>query len=106
MLEITSPGTIPPTIDLNNLTARQSEIRNKTFAHIFKELQLIEQWGTGFKKLSDELKQYPEIELKFNEPGLSFRAQFIKKNYTPVISEQQVGSKLATSCLASTPQVS
>jgi len=102
MLEITSPGTIPPTIDLNNLTAGQSEIRNKTLAPIFKELQLIEQWGTGFKKLSDELKLYPEIELKFNEPGLSFQAQFIKKNYRPVHEEE---IKLETDKHPSTIQV-
>ncbi|MCK9281636.1 MAG: hypothetical protein M0P71_13505 [Melioribacteraceae bacterium] len=25
----------------------------------------------GFQKLSDELKEYPEIKLKINEPGLS-----------------------------------
>jgi predicted HTH transcriptional regulator len=43
ILEITSPGTIPPSIDLNNLTSGQSEIRNKTLGPIFKELQLIEQ---------------------------------------------------------------
>lgn len=105
MLEITGPGTIPPTIDLNNLTAGQSEIRNKTLAPIFKELQLIEQWGTGFKKLPDELKEYPEIELKFNEPGLSSQIQFIKKDYKPAPGEEQVGTKLGQSCLASTTQV-
>ncbi len=93
MLEITSPGTIPPSIDLNNLTSGQSEIRNKTLGPIFKELQLIEQWGTGFQKLSEGLKDYPEIQIKFNEPGLSFQVQFIKKNYKPAISEQQEGTK-------------
>jgi ATP-dependent DNA helicase RecG len=97
MLEITSPGTIPPSIDLNNLSSGQSEIRNKTLGPIFKELQLIEQWGTGFQKLSEELKEYPEIELKINEPGLSFQIQFIKKDYEPALSENQVGTKLGPS---------
>jgi predicted HTH transcriptional regulator len=97
MLEITSPGTIPPTIDINDLTSGQSEIRNRTLAPIFKELKLIEQWGTGFKKLSDELKEYPEIEIKFNEPGLSFQVQFIKKDYKPAPSDEQAGTKLGLS---------
>ena len=96
MLEITSPGVIPATIDLTNLTSGQSEIKNRTLAPIFKELKLIEQWGTGFKKLSDELQEYPEIELKFNEPGLGFQVQFIKKDYTAP-SEVQVGTKSALS---------
>jgi predicted HTH transcriptional regulator len=94
MLEITSPGTIPPSIDLNNLSSGQSEIRNKTLGPIFKELQLIEQWGTGFQKLSDELKEYPEIELKINEPGLSFQIQFIKKDYQSKKGEDHAGTKL------------
>lgn len=105
MLEITSPGTIPPSIDLNNLTAGQSELRNRTLGPIFKELRLIEQWGTGFQKLFDELKEYPEIELKFNEPGLSFQVQFIKKNYKSAPSEDQVGTKFGLSWDQASPQV-
>ena len=81
MLEITNPGTLPPSIDINNLSSGLSEIRNRTLAPIFKMLNLIEQWGTGFKKLNDELADYPEIEVKYLEPGLSFQVQFIKKNY-------------------------
>lgn len=97
MLEITSPGSLPPCIDLKDLTSGQSEIRNRTLGPIFKELQLIEQWGTGFQKLADELKDYPEIELKFNEPGLSFQVQFIKKDYKPAAAEGKVGTKLELS---------
>jgi len=105
MLEITSPGTIPPSIDLNNLYSGQSEIRNKTLGPIFKELQLIEQWGTGFQKLSDELKEYPEIELKINEPGLSFQIQFIKKDYQSEKGEDHTGTKLEPSWEQASPQV-
>ena len=94
MLEITSPGVIPATIDLTNLTSGQSEIRNRTLAPIFKALKLIEQWGTGFKKLSDELQEYPEIELKFNEPGLAFQIQFIKKDYVTPTTEDRLGTNL------------
>jgi predicted HTH transcriptional regulator len=94
MLEITSPGTIPPSIDLNNLSSGQSEIRNKTLGPIFKELQLIEQWGIGFQKLTDELKEYPEIELKIHEPGLSFQIQFIKRDYQSEKGGVKAGYKL------------
>jgi len=80
MLEVTSPGTIPPSIDLNDLSTGQSEIRNKTIAPIFKELKLIEQWGTGFQKLFDSLKEYPNLEVRFNQPALSFQVQLIKNN--------------------------
>jgi predicted HTH transcriptional regulator len=101
MLEITSPGTLPPSIDINNLSSGLSEIRNRTLAPVFKMLNLIEQWGTGFKKLNDELVNYPEIEVKFIEPGLSFQIQFIKKTYKigtkPALSKHQVGIKMGLS---------
>lgn len=102
MLEITSPGTLPPSIDINNLSSGLSEIRNRTLAPIFKTLNLIEQWGTGFKKLNVELADYPEIEVKYLEPGLSFQVQFIKKNFTsqkgrvgtePIRTLDEVGTK-------------
>jgi predicted HTH transcriptional regulator len=105
MLEITSPGTISPGIDLKNLRGGQSEIHNKSLGSIFKELNLIEQWGTGFKKLSDQLKVYPEIEIKFNEPGLAFQVQFIKKDYIPPATEDKLGTNLGQEEHASTPQV-
>ncbi|MEI7811686.1 MAG: RNA-binding domain-containing protein [Ignavibacteria bacterium] len=79
MLEITSPGTLPPSIDIKNLSSGLSEIRNRTLAPVFKMLNFIEQWGTGFKKLDARLKDYPEIEVKFQEPGISFQVQFIKR---------------------------
>jgi len=106
MLEITSPGTLPASIDINNLSGGLSEIRNRTLAPIFRMLNLIEQWGTGFKKLNDQLNEYPEIEVKYLEPGLSFQVQFVKKNYVAQKSKlgtdlgqtwDQVGTKLGLS---------
>jgi ATP-dependent DNA helicase RecG len=87
------------------LPSGQSEIRNKTLGPIFKELQLIEQWGTGFQKLSNELKEYPEIELKINEPGLSFQIQFIKKDYVPPTTLDTLETDIGQVEHASTTQV-
>ena len=81
MVEITSPGTLPPSIDFQEMEARQSDIRNKVIAPIFKHIGVIDQWGNGLKIISNELKAYPEIEFKWFEKGLQFQIQFIKKNY-------------------------
>lgn len=103
MVEITSPGKLMPSIDFNDLEARQSDIRNKLIAPIFKKTGVIDQWGNGLKLISDELKSYPEIEFKWFEKGLSFQVQFIKKDFeaTPEwdIDDigQQVGTKLGLS---------
>jgi len=71
-----------PSIDFDELEARQSDIRNKVIAPIFKRVGLIDQWGNGLKLIADELKTYPEIEFRwFERGGLQFQVQFINKDY-------------------------
>ncbi|RLD77656.1 MAG: ATP-dependent DNA helicase [Bacteroidetes bacterium] len=81
MVEITSPGKLLPTIDFNEMEARQSDIRNKVIAPVFKHLGLIDQWGNGLKLIKDELSTYQDIEFKWKETGIQFQVQFIKKDY-------------------------
>ena len=83
MVEITSPGKLMPSIDFNELEARQSDIRNKVIAPIFKRIGVIDQWGNGLKLIAAELKSYPDIEFKWFEKGLSFQVQFIRKGFVP-----------------------
>ena len=78
MLEITSPGPLPDTMPIEKLGTGRSEIRNRILAPIFKDLKLIEAWGTGIKKMKQELQNYPEIELTFQEAGHAFQVQFRK----------------------------
>ena len=79
MIEITSPGKLMPSIDFNEMEARQSDIRNKVIAPVFKRLGIIDQWGNGLKLIADELKNYPEIVFKWFEKGIQFQIQFVKK---------------------------
>ncbi len=81
MVEITSPGLLPPSIDYSAMNNRQSDARNKIIAPVFKKLGIIDQWGNGLKMIAEELKQYPKIDFKWQEIGLSFQVQFINKNY-------------------------
>ena len=81
MVEITSPGLLPPSIDYSDMESRQSDARNKVIAPVFKKLGIIDQWGNGLKLVAEELKQYPEIVFRWREVGLSFQVQFIKKSY-------------------------
>ena len=87
-IEITSPGKLMPSVDFSLMEAGQSEIRNKLIAATFKKLGIIEQWGNGLKIIFDDLKNYPEIELSWSEPGIAFRVTFSKKSYTPEMSEK------------------
>lgn len=81
MVEITSPGLLPPSIDYAAMENRQSDARNKVIAPVFKRLGIIDQWGNGLKLIADELKEYPNIELRWKEVGLSFQVQFVNLSF-------------------------
>jgi predicted HTH transcriptional regulator len=81
MVEITSPGLLPPSIDYAAMESRQSDARNKIIAPVFKRMGIIDQWGNGLKLIADELKEYPQIEFRWKEAGLSFQVQFVKIDY-------------------------
>jgi predicted HTH transcriptional regulator len=101
MVEVTSPGKLLPSIDFNELDARQSDIRNKIIAPVFKKMGIIDQWGNGLKLISDELKKYPEIEFKWFERGMQFQVQFVKRDYYALLNAdtdligENIGTKLA-----------
>jgi ATP-dependent DNA helicase RecG len=79
MLEITSPGPLPDTLAPEALGTGRSEIRNRVLAPIFKELGLIEAWGTGIRRMRAELESYPEVELVLQEVTQAFQVQFARK---------------------------
>ena len=91
MVEITSPGLLPPSIDYSAMESRQSDARNKVIAPVFKRMGIIDQWGNGLKLIADELKEYPQIEFRWKETGLSFQVQFVKLDY---IAGQELGQEL------------
>ncbi|MDX9801780.1 MAG: ATP-binding protein [Spirochaetia bacterium] len=87
MLEITSPGPLPNNLPLSALGTGRSEIRNRTLAPVFKDLKLIEAWGTGIQKMQAETAKYPEINLVMKETGNAFQVEFKKEVTTEVTTE-------------------
>ncbi len=78
LLEIISPGPLPDSIRPESLGSGRSEIRNRVLAPIFKDLKLIESWGTGIQKIRKEVSNYPGIQFLCDELHHAFRVQFIK----------------------------
>lgn len=52
-LEIESPGMLPFGYTLTDFYAGVSHIRNKVIARVFRELGIIEEWGTGFRRIQE-----------------------------------------------------
>jgi len=90
MLEITSPGTLPDTISVEQLGSGRSDIRNRILAPLFKDLKLIESWGTGISKMKQDVASRDDIDLILEESGYSFQVRFVKKSYdTKKINDQK-----------------
>jgi len=71
-LEIQNPGLLPFGMTLNHFKAGISRIRNRVIARIFKELGLMEEWGSGYKRVTDFCKEsgYPVPDWQEIGPAL------------------------------------
>jgi ATP-dependent DNA helicase RecG len=65
IVNIVSPGGFPSTITQEDILEGRSEIRNKVIARVLKELNYIEQWGSGIRRIKSSCKarglKEPEI---------------------------------------------
>lgn len=75
MIEITSPGFL--IIDKEKLGSGYSEPRNQNLGNILKKLNIIEQWGSGYKKITQELKEYSNVAIKIDDSSTFTQVKFI-----------------------------
>jgi predicted HTH transcriptional regulator len=73
-LEVESPGILLPGLTIEELREGVSRVRNRVLARVFKELGLIEQWGTGVQRMISACTGAGLPEPEFAELGLRFRA--------------------------------
>lgn len=57
-IEIDNPGFFINGITLEDIWVGVSKLRNKVIGRVFKELGLIEQWGTGLRKIKNACEVY------------------------------------------------
>jgi len=72
-MEITNPGPLPLGLSLETALSGVSQLRNKVLGRVFRELTLIEQWGSGLARMNEICLQNEVIPPKFEELGLFFR---------------------------------
>jgi len=81
-LVVWSPGKLPFGITLDDLfKPHKSVLRNKLIAQVFYDIGLIEQWGTGVKRMTDSCLKRGLPEPKFEEQQ-GFRVTFRKDIFT------------------------
>jgi len=52
-MEIQSPGALPLGMTIDDFKAGLSRIRNRVIARVFRELGLMEEWGSGYRRVAD-----------------------------------------------------
>lgn len=76
----------------------RSKIRNRAIAEVFSRMELIEEWGTGIRRILKRAEEYELPEPEFLEIGDTFRVNLYRKadkkpikkaDKKPIIAERQ-----------------
>jgi ATP-dependent DNA helicase RecG len=72
-IEVENPGILLPGMTIEDMRRGVSKIRNHVIARIFRELNLIEQWGSGFPRILREAEKLGLPDLQVEEIGMRVR---------------------------------
>lgn len=72
-IEITNPGALPFGLSLETALSGFSQLRNKVIGRVFRELNLIEHWGTGLSRMIEVCKSQGVLEPRFEEVDNYFK---------------------------------
>ena len=87
-VEIESPGLLPFGLTINDILQGVSKLRNRVIGRIFKELGLIEQWGSGIGRMLDSCREHGLPPPKFEEIGIRFRVTlYLKADTAPELDD-------------------
>ena len=97
-IEVESMGILLPGLTIEDMKQGASRIRNPVIARVFKELHLIEQWGTGVRRIFAEAQELGLPEPKIEELALRLRFTIFlgqlhhlsapEQNHTAQVTEQ------------------
>ena len=77
-LEVTSPGMLYGGLTLEEALSGRSKIRNRVIADVFSRMDLIEEWGTGIRRIFKRAEEYGLREPEFLEIGDTFRVNLYR----------------------------
>lgn len=93
-LEIQNPGAMPPGMDIEQFKAGVSRIRNPVIARVFGELELVEEWGSGYKRIKDACQNGGYPEPTWEEIGTVVRVTFFP--HSESTKQHELGAKIGT----------
>lgn len=81
-MEIENPGMLPFGYTMDKFALGVSHIRNKVIARVFRELQLMEEWGTGCKRIKEACDTGGYAYPVWEELGTAIRVALTPHNAT------------------------
>jgi len=87
-IEITNPGCLPLGLTMESALSGISKLRNRVICRVFRELKLIEQWGSGLKRMREVCQQAGILEPKFEELGNFFRVTLYHEKHKQLDTEE------------------
>ncbi len=92
-IEVENPGILLPGMTIQDMKDGVSKIRNPVIASVFRELGLIEQWGSRIKRIFKEVDELGLPELQIVE--LDMRLRVIVSLLTPIVLRQEKSEQLS-----------
>ncbi len=87
-IELENPGILLPGMTIEDMRRGVSKIRNHVIARVFRDLNLIEQWGSGIPRILSEAEALGLPDLQMEEIGMRVR-------FTVFLLEQIAATKSA-----------
>ncbi len=85
-IEITNPGALPFGLSLEKALSGISQLRNRVIGQTFRELGLIERWGSGLTRMIDICQEIGIKKPTFEEEDHFFRATLYHEPIMPEIT--------------------
>ena len=87
-VEVESPGILLPGLTIDDLRDGVSRLRNRVIGRVFKELGLVEQWGSGIQRMIAACTGAGLSAPDFEEVGLRFRVTLRTVPVSPPTSDE------------------
>lgn len=84
-IEITNPGALPFGLNMQDALQGVSQLRNRVIGRCFRELELIELWGSGLKRMISQCQKSGIAIPRFEELGYFFRVTLFNRKESVVI---------------------
>lgn len=78
-IEITNPGALPFGLNMEDALQGVSQLRNRVIGRCFRELELIELWGSGLKRMISQCQKSGIAVPKFEELSHFFRVTLFNR---------------------------